>query len=172
MSMASPTMTIATPTGGSSDARSASHMQRRNSTDDHGIKRRAAKACLSCRHRKVRCDVVTDGPPCTNCRLDGVNCIIKKSNRGRRPAALNPRAARQVQSPTPPAPAIAPSPSPQLRPAVVATGGVPNEFFPSLYFEGKPIRTPPQKHHYNDCGCRGAVVMTRPCSSTPIHSSL
>ena len=35
------------------------------------IKRRAARACVSCRARKVRCDVV-ENSPCGNCRWDGV----------------------------------------------------------------------------------------------------
>lgn len=34
-------------------------------------KRRAARACVSCRARKVRCDVV-EGAPCGNCRWDNV----------------------------------------------------------------------------------------------------
>jgi hypothetical protein len=51
-------------------------------------KRRAARACLSCRNRKVRCDVVNGGRPCTNCRLDNLTCVVKESNRGRKPGAL------------------------------------------------------------------------------------
>ncbi|KAK3685493.1 cutinase transcription factor 1 beta [Podospora appendiculata] len=35
-------------------------------------KRRAARACTSCRARKVRCDVV-EGAPCGNCRWDDVH---------------------------------------------------------------------------------------------------
>lgn len=34
-------------------------------------KRRAARACVSCRARKVRCNVVEESP-CTNCRFDNV----------------------------------------------------------------------------------------------------
>ncbi|KAJ8612974.1 hypothetical protein MRB53_037182 [Persea americana] len=47
------------------------------------IKRRASKACQSCRTRKVRCNVVEHGAPCTNCRLDEVECIITESRRKR-----------------------------------------------------------------------------------------
>lgn len=47
-------------------------------------KRRAPRACLSCRNRKVRCDVMRGLDPCTNCRLDGVPCILANSVRGRR----------------------------------------------------------------------------------------
>ncbi|KAL1953727.1 hypothetical protein VTO42DRAFT_2326 [Malbranchea cinnamomea] len=45
------------------------------------IKRRASKACCCCRARKVRCDVVENGVPCTNCRLDEVECIVTESKR-------------------------------------------------------------------------------------------
>lgn len=48
-----------------------------------GAKRRAARACLSCRNRKVRCDVLSGGAPCTNCRLDSVSCVSTDSIRGR-----------------------------------------------------------------------------------------
>ncbi|CAK3958923.1 Cutinase transcription factor 1 beta [Lecanosticta acicola] len=45
------------------------------------VKRRASKACQCCRARKVRCNVVEQGPPCTNCRLDEVECIVSESKR-------------------------------------------------------------------------------------------
>lgn len=45
------------------------------------VKRRASKACCCCRARKVRCDVVENGSPCTNCRLDQVDCIVTESKR-------------------------------------------------------------------------------------------
>jgi hypothetical protein len=38
--------------------------------------KRASKACLSCRARKVRCDVTASGVPCMNCRLDHRECIV------------------------------------------------------------------------------------------------
>lgn len=44
------------------------------------VKRRASKACQSCRARKVRCNVVEQSP-CTNCRLDEVECIVSESKR-------------------------------------------------------------------------------------------
>ncbi|CAH0035255.1 unnamed protein product [Clonostachys rhizophaga] len=37
---------------------------------------RASKACLECRRRKVRCDVLAHGSPCSNCALDEEMCII------------------------------------------------------------------------------------------------
>lgn len=45
------------------------------------VKRRASKACQCCRARKVRCNVVEHGPPCTNCRLDEVECVVSESKR-------------------------------------------------------------------------------------------
>ena len=41
-------------------------------------KRRAARACVSCRARKVRCDVV-EGAPCGNCRWDNVEVRLSIS---------------------------------------------------------------------------------------------
>ena len=47
------------------------------------VKRRASRACCCCRARKVRCDVVEHGSPCTNCRLDQVECVVTESKRRR-----------------------------------------------------------------------------------------
>ncbi|KAI1199862.1 hypothetical protein F5X97DRAFT_107850 [Nemania serpens] len=52
-------------------------------------KRRAARACVSCRARKVRCDVV-EGAPCGNCRWDGVECIVQESRRRKKSLFTNP----------------------------------------------------------------------------------
>lgn len=51
-------------------------------------KRRAARACVSCRARKVRCDVV-EGAPCGNCRWDNVEVSFAVPLHGR--FWLNPR---------------------------------------------------------------------------------
>jgi hypothetical protein len=51
------------------------------------VKRRASRACHCCRARKVRCDVVESGTPCTNCRLDEVECMVSDSKRRKRPHA-------------------------------------------------------------------------------------
>ncbi|KAL2366301.1 hypothetical protein RJZ56_000758 [Blastomyces dermatitidis] len=50
-------------------------------TTSRPVKRRASKACCCCRARKVRCDVMENGSPCTNCRLDEVKCIVTESKR-------------------------------------------------------------------------------------------
>jgi len=47
------------------------------------VKRRASKACQCCRARKVRCNVVEHGAPCTNCRLDDIECVVTESRRKR-----------------------------------------------------------------------------------------
>lgn len=52
------------------------------------VKRRASKACQCCRARKVRCNVVEHGAPCTNCRLDEVECIVSESKRKKYDALL------------------------------------------------------------------------------------
>jgi hypothetical protein len=50
-------------------------------TGTRPVKRRASKACQCCRSRKVRCNVTEHGAPCTNCRLDEVECIVSESRR-------------------------------------------------------------------------------------------
>ncbi|KAL5604172.1 hypothetical protein BROUX41_002153 [Berkeleyomyces rouxiae] len=73
-------------------------------------KRRAARACVSCRARKVRCDVV-EGAPCGNCRWDNIECVVQESRRRKKnlssvngvpvPARrVSPAEPRQSQSPT------------------------------------------------------------------------
>ncbi|PVH69031.1 hypothetical protein DL98DRAFT_661897 [Cadophora sp. DSE1049] len=47
------------------------------------IRRRARKACVACHKRKVRCDVMSRGNTCTNCRLDGITCVIRAGKRVR-----------------------------------------------------------------------------------------
>ncbi|KAF5640803.1 fungal specific transcription factor factor domain protein [Fusarium sp. NRRL 52700] len=42
------------------------------------FRRRAAKACVACRERKVRCDVIVRGQPCTNCYLDSKECVLTR----------------------------------------------------------------------------------------------
>ncbi|KAH0837077.1 hypothetical protein FOPE_04858 [Fonsecaea pedrosoi] len=53
-------------------------------TGGRTVKRRASKACHCCRGRKVRCDVVESGIPCTNCRLDEVECVVTEGKRRRK----------------------------------------------------------------------------------------
>ncbi|KEF55048.1 uncharacterized protein A1O9_08701 [Exophiala aquamarina CBS 119918] len=47
--------------------------------------KRAGRACLSCRSRKIRCNFEECGPPCSNCLTDDIECFTAKSRRGKRP---------------------------------------------------------------------------------------
>ncbi|XP_077659936.1 uncharacterized protein AFUA_1G00410 [Aspergillus fumigatus Af293] len=51
------------------------------SANSRPVKRRASKACCCCRARKVRCNMVENGSPCTNCCLDQVECVVTESKR-------------------------------------------------------------------------------------------
>lgn len=44
---------------------------------------RAAKACTSCHSRKIRCDVLKTGLPCTKCQLHGFECALAERKRRR-----------------------------------------------------------------------------------------
>lgn len=44
-------------------------------------RRRAPRACLPCRARKVRCDVANRGVPCSNCFLDQSACAVVRRTR-------------------------------------------------------------------------------------------
>jgi hypothetical protein len=52
--------------------------------DNNPRKKRAVKACIACRERKVRCDVSRTGLPCTNCVANHRNCLTKERIRRRR----------------------------------------------------------------------------------------
>ncbi|OBT63629.1 hypothetical protein VE03_07326 [Pseudogymnoascus sp. 23342-1-I1] len=47
------------------------------------IKRRALKACHVCRARKVRCDVVEHGAPCSNCKSGAIPCTVPETKHKR-----------------------------------------------------------------------------------------
>jgi hypothetical protein len=49
----------------------------------NGQPSRARIACLHCRSRKVRCTLAIKGPPCTNCQLDGLECVTCPKQRKR-----------------------------------------------------------------------------------------
>ncbi|KAH8651842.1 fungal-specific transcription factor domain-containing protein [Tricladium varicosporioides] len=46
-------------------------------------KKRSSRACTTCRQRKVRCNIVAHGAPCSNCRHDEIECILPLSRRQR-----------------------------------------------------------------------------------------
>ncbi|KAH7256021.1 hypothetical protein BKA59DRAFT_67350 [Fusarium tricinctum] len=60
--------------------------------------RRSVQACLTCRSRKVRCDVSLHGQPCTNCSLDEKQCQIAQGMTVWNP--VNSRAKRRASQQT------------------------------------------------------------------------
>ncbi|KAF7550495.1 hypothetical protein G7Z17_g5671 [Cylindrodendrum hubeiense] len=54
------------------------------SKDSAAQKRRATKACSSCHTRKVRCDMLEVGLPCTKCQAHGFECSVAERKRRRR----------------------------------------------------------------------------------------
>ncbi|EAW24604.1 Zn(II)2Cys6 transcription factor [Aspergillus fischeri NRRL 181] len=62
---------------------------------------RAAKACRRCSQRKIKCDAVQNGLPCSRCRMDNTDdCTLTLSRRGTydRNVARDLRLKRQLQS--------------------------------------------------------------------------
>ncbi|KAF2722649.1 hypothetical protein K431DRAFT_319581 [Polychaeton citri CBS 116435] len=83
------------------------------------VKRRASKACQCCRSRKVRCNVVEHGAPCTNCRLDEVECIVSESKRKKKwtnDTCANAKQQDKEQARKLSAPAVAASAKPPYEP--------------------------------------------------------
>lgn len=62
------------------------------------VKRRSSRACRTCRARKVRCDITIHGSPCTNCRLDKVDCVLLVSKRGPKPRSRSPNPANNANA--------------------------------------------------------------------------
>ncbi|KAH6972022.1 fungal-specific transcription factor domain-containing protein [Ilyonectria sp. MPI-CAGE-AT-0026] len=76
-------------------------------------RKRARKACLSCRARKVRCDVSQRGRPCTNCFLDNEPCVVTGRASKYRRAQYDVRDGIQASLP-PYAPLSQPSNNPEV----------------------------------------------------------
>ncbi|GJN75261.1 cutinase transcription factor 1 beta [Purpureocillium lilacinum] len=74
----SPSPSVAEPTD-KSKKRAAPGGDNSSEAPQKVTKRRAARACVSCRARKVRCDVV-EGAPCGNCRWDNVENLVTAAN--------------------------------------------------------------------------------------------
>ncbi|KAK5988246.1 Cutinase transcription factor 1 beta-like protein [Cladobotryum mycophilum] len=55
-----------------------------NPCSETSKKRRASKACSCCRTRKIRCDVLQTGLPCTKCRIDGFECAVEDRKKRRK----------------------------------------------------------------------------------------
>ena len=54
-------------------------------------KKRSSRACTTCRARKVRCNIVAHGAPCSNCRHDEIDCVLPLSRRQRFVHSLSPQ---------------------------------------------------------------------------------
>ncbi|KAG4270134.1 hypothetical protein FPRO04_11826 [Fusarium proliferatum] len=52
-------------------------MEEAMSHGENPRRKRASKACVACRSRKVRCDVTHRPHQCTNCALDNIQCVVK-----------------------------------------------------------------------------------------------
>ena len=48
------------------------------------VRRRASRACYSCRAKKVKCNVVKGGVPCHNCHADEIDCVVSDARKRRR----------------------------------------------------------------------------------------
>ncbi|OTB07825.1 hypothetical protein M426DRAFT_229743 [Hypoxylon sp. CI-4A] len=107
-SINSTTMDPSSPKSDRADSNSNSKKRSASTSEPNGstkvTKRRAARACISCRSRKVRCDVV-EGAPCGNCRWDNVECIVQESRRRRKnlfhsgtPASQNTTAPQNAEA--------------------------------------------------------------------------
>ncbi|EXJ71400.1 uncharacterized protein A1O5_05207 [Cladophialophora psammophila CBS 110553] len=59
-----------------------------------GLPKRAARACLSCRKRKIRCDVSHTSQPCSRCRAEGFSCEVLQRSRKR--SALSPKPLKKT----------------------------------------------------------------------------
>lgn len=67
----------------------------------NGQPSRARIACLHCRSRKVRCTITIKGPPCTNCQLDGLECVTRPKPRRRSKGSIHTLLAEEVVPSTP-----------------------------------------------------------------------
>lgn len=66
------------------------------------VYRRASRACVQCRERKIKCDLTEKGSPCQNCQNDEVECTTSISRRSRkyRLNMIHSRASQPTLSPT------------------------------------------------------------------------
>ncbi|UZP43535.1 hypothetical protein NXS19_011347 [Fusarium pseudograminearum] len=65
-------------------------------------RKRSPKACLSCRARKVRCDVAFVHDSCTNCVLDGKKCVVSwhRRHQQRKHVGKHPASGAETETET------------------------------------------------------------------------
>ncbi|EPE24256.1 Zn2/Cys6 DNA-binding protein [Glarea lozoyensis ATCC 20868] len=61
-------------------------------------KKRSSRACTTCRQRKVRCNIIAHGAPCSNCRHDEIDCILPLSRRQRSAKERAEKSLRESQN--------------------------------------------------------------------------
>ncbi|KAL3455023.1 hypothetical protein BJX64DRAFT_295460 [Aspergillus heterothallicus] len=145
----------------SDPAKSTSKRSTRELEDRRAPKRRAARACVHCRYRKVRCDVLNGGSPCTNCKIDGLDCPLAQSIRSKR-LGLTRTQARSLHPDT-----LAAAHAERRSSAVSAE---PTEQFPvSVTFEG-PARLSGANDH-EDLGASPSLGSPDNVSSHPSTAS-
>jgi hypothetical protein len=67
-------------------------------TSDKRRRTRASAACTNCHWRKIRCSAYRHGVPCTNCRVEGLPCILHSTKwRGPRQTAAEASLEDQVK---------------------------------------------------------------------------
>ncbi|RGP72143.1 hypothetical protein FLONG3_6866 [Fusarium longipes] len=68
------------------------------------------RACINCRQRKIRCDIIDKGVPCTNCSIhdrSGCRMCPNKKDARQRPTILAPlRPRKSTDSPAAPSPIV------------------------------------------------------------------
>ncbi|KAL2755720.1 hypothetical protein ACRALDRAFT_1082152 [Sodiomyces alcalophilus JCM 7366] len=103
------------------------------------IRKRAPKACLSCRARKVRCDVSQRGRPCMNCYLDSETCVV--TGRASRFRRAQREGAENVQASYPP-----------YSPTAAPPTAISAETVVKSRLDGQPIplASPPARHNINE----------------------
>lgn len=84
------------------------------------------RACITCHRRKVRCDILTKGPPCSNCQSqEGSSCRFYEKKKSRSSVArqsrshvpIQPRGQQTVTAPATPIETHPPWPDASIPPA-------------------------------------------------------
>ncbi|KPM38667.1 hypothetical protein AK830_g7894 [Neonectria ditissima] len=75
---------------------------RTQKTPSAKTKKRASRACLPCRSRKVRCILTSSAEPCINCRLDEKECIFIARSKFTRGTSRHAPVAPKETAPTGP----------------------------------------------------------------------
>ncbi|KAF5024605.1 hypothetical protein F66182_3368 [Fusarium sp. NRRL 66182] len=157
--------------------KSSSEMSELETPVSAPLRKRATKACMGCRSRKVRCDVVHRPHQCTNCALDNAQCVVKARRtkyRKRAPSVSGGRKRiafkntfQQATKDATFAVINSPSPSEPHQPTALSNGssdpgsGSPSACFDDLwdparmgYLEDNPI------HHSSDKGEESNILGT------------